>query len=63
MNGAFCIGGGDGGGYVGTELSTVLDSVGSPVSFGGAPVEVELELVVELLRAGSEVVLVLDVVV
>jgi hypothetical protein len=38
-------------------LSTVFDSVGSPDSFGGGPVEAAL---VELLRAGSELGVVWD---
>lgn len=58
MKGALATGGGDGGGYVGIELSTVLERVGSPVrsdsdcvvvvrpgrSVGSADVEVELEI-------------------
>jgi hypothetical protein len=32
MKGAFSVGGGEGGGYVGMVLSTVLDRVGRPVT-------------------------------
>jgi hypothetical protein len=59
MKGALAVGGGEGGGYVGTVLSTVLERVGNPVrrasdcvvvvlspgrSVGSADVEVELEI-------------------
>jgi hypothetical protein len=58
MKGALAVGGGEGAGYVGIELSTVLERVGSPVRsdsdcvvvvsagrvFESADVEVELEI-------------------
>jgi hypothetical protein len=52
MKGALPTGGGDGAGYVGTELSTVLESVGRPVSLLGVPVAAS---VVELLSPGRSV--------